>query len=98
MHAIKRLSLSKWPTTATTGTIPNAQWLERGWLFFIFQNIFNYYIPQNGPLQQTPPLFPMHRGWKGPFNTFSKNIFSKRVSMDQNWPNDQILCMDHYVG
>ena len=39
-----------------------------------------------------------HRGWKGPFNTFSKNIFSKRVSIDQNWPNDQILCMDHYVG
>ena len=39
-----------------------------------------------------------HRGWKGPFNTFSKNIFSKRVSIDQNGPNDQILCMDHYVG
>ena len=40
MHAIKRLSLSKWPTTATTSTIPNAQWLKRGWLFLIFQNIF----------------------------------------------------------
>ena len=37
MHAIKRLSLSKWPTTATTSTIPNAQWLERGWLFLIFK-------------------------------------------------------------
>jgi hypothetical protein len=24
----------------------------------------------------------MHRGQKGPFNTFSKNIFSKRVSVD----------------
>ena len=40
----------------------------------------------------------LHRGRKGPFNTFSKNIFSKRVSIDQNGPNDQILCMDHYVG
>ena len=40
----------------------------------------------------------LHRGWKGPFNTFSKNIFSKRASVDQNWPNDQILCMDHYIG
>ena len=26
----------------------------------------------------------MHRGQKGPFNTFSKNIFSKRVSVDPN--------------
>ena len=25
---------------------------------------------------------PMHRGRKGPFNTFSKNSFSKRVSLD----------------
>ena len=24
----------------------------------------------------------VHRGRKGPFNTFSKNIFSKRVSID----------------
>ena len=23
-----------------------------------------------------------HRGQKGPFNTFSKNVFSKRVSME----------------
>ena len=38
------------------------------------------------------------RGWKGPFNTFSKTIFSKKVSIDQNWPNDQILCMDQYLG
>ena len=27
---------------------------------------------------------PMHRGRKGPFNTFSKNIISKRVSIDKN--------------
>ena len=55
----------------------------------------------NGVLNKivTFPLeVPIHRGWNGPFNTFSKNVFSKRVSIDQNWPNDQILCMDHYVG
>ena len=71
MHAIKRLSLSKWPTTATTSTIPNAQWLERGWLFLTFQNIFNDYLSQNGPLQQTPPLFPMHGGRQGVVYSFS---------------------------
>ena len=29
-----------------------------------------------------------HRGRKGPFNTFSKNIFSKLVSIDKNQPNN----------
>ena len=29
----------------------------------------------------------VHRGRKGPFNTFSKNVFSKRVSTHQNQPN-----------
>ena len=71
MHAIKRLSLSKWPTTATTSTIPNAHWLERGWLFLTFQNIFNDYLSQNCPLQQTPPLFPMHGGRQGVVYSFS---------------------------
>ena len=30
------------------------------------------------------PKLIFHRGWKGPFNTFSKNIFSERVYIDKN--------------
>ena len=31
----------------------------------------------------------LHRGRKGPFNTFSKNVFSKWVSMNQNYQRTQ---------
>jgi hypothetical protein len=46
------------------------------WCFWKSSNISNWII--SGLIQA------IHRGRKGPFNTFSKNIFSKRVSIDQN--------------
>ena len=52
----------------------------------------------SSPLWRKKIYLGIHRGWKGPFNTFSKNIFSKKVSIDQISLRTQILCMDHYIG